>query len=73
MLDRGVKLILLEDNTITVKIIRAGEFPKLQHFQRTRSVNIRWLLDCLQRRTYYLEDCHTQRMAAGIFTKAFPV
>ena len=72
-MDCGVKLILLEDNTATVQSIRADKFPKLQQVQRTRSVNIRWLLDCLQLRTYYLEDCHTQRNAVGIFTKAFPV
>ena len=32
-------------------------------------VNIRWMYDGIQRNVFQVRDCHTQRMAADIFTK----
>ena len=34
-------------------------------------VNVRWLYEDLQRGVFHVQDCHTQRMAADVFTKHF--
>ena len=62
---------LLEDNQTTALNIKTGKFPKLRHVQRTHGVNIRWLYEALGRGIFRMEDCHTQRMSADIFTKHF--
>ena len=71
ILEREVKVQLLEDNQTTAINIRTGRFPKLRHVQRMHGVNIRWLYDGIQRGIFSVQDCHTQRMAADIFTKHF--
>ena len=71
VLQRPVSLTLLEDNQTTAHNIRTGKFPKLRHIQRMHGVNIRWLHEALTRGIFRLEDCHTQRMSADIFTKHF--
>ena len=71
ILGRPVRLTLLEDNQTTAMNIRSGKFPKLRHIQRMHGVNVRWLYEALVRKVFYMEDCHTQRMAADIFTKHF--
>ena len=68
---RAVRLTLLEDNQTTAHNIRSGKFPKLRHLQRMHGINVRWLYEALQRKIFYMEDCHTQRMSADIFTKCF--
>ena len=62
---------LLEDNQTTATNIKSGRFPKLRHVQRMHGVDIRWPYDAVQRGVFTVCDCHTQRMAADIFTKHF--
>ena len=71
VLQREARLTLLEDNRTTSLNVRAGKCPKLRRTQRTHGVNIRWLCAGLHRGIFHLEDCHTQRMSADMFTKHF--
>ena len=72
VLGRAVKPTFLEDGAATIATVRGGRFLKFRHTQRAHGVNTRWPFDCLQRKIYALEDCHTERMPADILTEAFP-
>ena len=41
------------------------------HVKRCQGVQLSTLADCLADGTFVIEDCHTESMAADIFTKHF--
>ena len=45
LLNRRVKMTLLEDNESTYQIIKTGKNPTMRHISRTHGVNIQWLHD----------------------------
>ena len=71
ILARTPPLHLYEDNQATARIIQSGKFPKLRHVQRTHGVSVAWLCDTYRRALYVIDDVHTKRQCADIFTKHF--
>ena len=72
LLGRKVTLVVFEDNQATGKIVRSGQFQKsMGHVRRCHGVQLSTLTERLKDETFVLEDCHTECMAADIFTKHF--
>ena len=73
ILQRTPELRVYEDNQATLRILQTGKFPKLQHIGRTHGVSVSWLHDVLTKGHFKLQDVHTKRQCADVFTKAFSV
>ena len=71
ILSRTPELRLYEDSQATARIIQSGKFPKLRHVQRTHGVSVAWLCVTYRRALYAIDDVHTKRQCADIFTKHF--
>eukprot|EP00435_Cladocopium_sp_Y103_P062857 s119_g24.t1 len=70
LLQRSVKLRVLEDNQATIIVIRKGYSPKLRHITRTHKVNLSCLSEVFRDPNVLLEYVETAKQAADIFTKA---
>jgi len=72
LLGRKVKLVIYEDNQATATIAKTGMFYKsMGHVKRCHGVQLQTITERLRDETFTLEDCHTECMAADIFTKHF--
>ena len=79
--ERKVDMIMFEDNTATIQIIKTGKNPTMRHLLRHQGINIRVLHETFYPRdpdTFELLDsqCHMHYIIsalqkADIFTKAF--
>ena len=63
------KLGLYQDNQATAQT--TGKAPTLRHVPRVHQVCIAWLHERISRKDVELKDCHTNCMAADLFTKHF--
>ena len=70
--ERKVIATLLEDNQVTMQILKSGKNPALRHIARTHRINFAWLSDvfrtCDQMDIKY---CSTHKQPADIMTKGF--
>jgi hypothetical protein len=72
LLGRKVLLVVFEDNQATATIVRTGKFAQsMRHVKRCHGVQLSTLTERLEDGTFVIEDCHTESMAADIFTKHF--
>ena len=79
--ERKVDMVMFEDNTATIQIIKTGKNPTMRHLLRHQGINIRVLHETFYPRdpdTFELIDsqCHmhyiiSAMQKADIFTKAF--
>lgn len=51
--------------------MQSGKFPTLRRVQRTHGINVSWISDMIGKGEFRIADCHTDRMAADLFTKWF--
>ena len=52
-------------------MIQTDKFPQLRHVKRTHGVSVAWLHGASVAQVFQLQDGHTERRAADIFTKHF--
>ena len=70
----GIKfdLVIFEDNQACKTIAVTGKYPKsVGHVKRVHGVQLLTVTERLRDGTCSIEDCHTESMAADIFTKHF--
>ena len=72
LLERSVKLRVMEDNQATILVVRKGYSPKLRHISRTHKVNLSCLAEVFSDENTVIEYVDTNFQAADIFTKALP-
>ena len=69
---RKVKVIFMEDNQATMRILQTGRNPTLRHLGRTHRVDLAWLSDVFRFNDQVdIRYCVTSEMCADIFTKSF--
>ena len=71
ILGRDLSIDLYQDNQATARIIATGKAPTLRHVHRVHQVCVAWLHERVAQHDIHLKDCHTNCMAADIFTKHF--
>ena len=72
LLGRKVELVIFEDNQATKTIVSTGKYAKaMGHVPRCHGVQLTTVTERLRDGTCTIEDCHTESMAADIFTKHF--
>ena len=72
LLGRKVEMVIFEDNQATKTIVSTGKFAKaMGHVKRCHGVQLMTVTERLKDGTCTIEDCHTESMAADIFTKHF--
>ena len=72
LLQRSVKLRVMEDNQATILVVKKGYSPKLRHVSRTHKVNLSCLSEVFAEGGTTIEYVDTKYQAADIFTKALP-
>lgn len=72
LLQRRVKLRVLEDNQATILVVKKGYSSKLRHVTRAHKVNLSCLSEIFGNPETELEYLETDKQAADIFTKALP-
>ena len=72
LLQRSVKLRVMEDNQATILVVKKGYSPKLRHITRTHKVNLSCLSEVFAEGGVTIEYVDTKDQAADIFTKALP-
>ena len=70
LLQRSVKLRVMEDNQATILVVRKGYSPKLRHISRTHKVNLSCLSEAFAEGGISIEYVDTKEQAADIFTKS---
>ena len=70
LLDRQVKLQILEDNMSTIEIIRKGFSSKLSHLSRTHKISLAWTAEQVAQEFVELLHCPTALQKGDLFTKA---
>jgi hypothetical protein len=72
VLGRPVDLILLEDNTATMQVLKTGKNPTMRHLSRTHRVNFSWLSEVFRKcDQVHIAYCNTNEQAADLLTKGF--
>ena len=71
VLNHEFRMVLLEDNQATIKIIKNGKSQTLRHLSRTHHINICWLAELVRDKELEVEYIITTLQAADMFTKAF--
>ena len=72
LLQRSVKLRVMEDNQATILVVKKGYSPKLRHITRTHKINLSCLSEVFAEGDVTIEYVDTKDQAADIFTKALP-
>jgi hypothetical protein len=68
-----VRAIHYEDNEAAIRILQSGKNPTMRHIARTQAIDIEWLHERYSRDGEFdIQYCDSNKMAADIFTKAFP-
>ena len=70
ILGRPIRLIILEDNQATIKVVEKGYSPKLRHILRTHKVDLSSIKEVIDTDSVRIEYVDTALQAADIFTKA---
>ena len=71
LLNRGVKLVLEEDNSAAKRVIETGRNPTMRHLNRTHKVDLRFRFEQVANGNMEVRQCPTESMAADVLTKAF--
>ncbi len=72
VLGRKIDLILLEDNTATMQVLKSGKNPTMRHLNRTHRVNFAWLSEVFRKcDQVHIAYCNTNEQAADLLTKGF--
>ena len=70
--NRATKIIFMEDNQATMRILQTGRNPTLRHLGRTHRVDLAWLSEVFRNnKQVCIRYCVTSEMCADILTKAF--
>ena len=73
LLARKLKLQWWEDNSAAIQIMTTGRNPTIRYMGRTHKVDLSFLHEVVSGPYCSLRHCHTDLMAADIFTKPFLV
>jgi len=65
-------LRVCEDNQAMIRVIETGKNPTMRYLHRTHRVSVAWLHEVCQGAEIKLTYEVSAKMAADIFTKAFP-
>ena len=71
ILGRKMDLVLFEDNTAMIKVVKNGISPNLRHLNRTHGVSIAATSSLLHDGQFRIEYLESKKMKADIFTKGF--
>jgi hypothetical protein len=69
--EKGLKVVVREDNQAAIICLRRGFSPKLGYLSRTHKVNLGAISEVLDKDGISLEYCSTTQMRADPLTKAF--
>jgi len=69
---RKVELIILEDNSAVIIVLKKGYSSKLRHVSRTHKINLGSIKEVVDDEGIQIIHCPTNLQSADIFTKALP-
>ena len=71
-LGRKVQLVIMEDNTACITVLKSGYSSRLRHIMKHHRVNLSSTCEAIKDHGIIVPYCPTDEQAADIFTKALP-
>ena len=71
-LGRKVQLVIMEDNTACIQVLKAGYSARLRHISKHHRVNLSSTCEAIKDHGILVPYCPTDEQAADIFTKPLP-
>ena len=69
ILKREIRLLFLEDNQSTLRIIMTGKNQALRHAYRTHRIKVHWISQVVREQPIDVGACGSHLMAGDLFTK----
>ena len=71
VLQRNVRILILEDNTAMLRVCQTGKNPTMRHLGCTHGMSVAWMHENTTNEHCVLQRCDTTKQCADIYTKGF--